>query len=122
CLAAMSADDGVEAQVGAIVTVGRRRANAPQRRRAPVLDYTAVELHLVEVRADIVVLEIAVDAADGVRLPPRQPALAHLLRERNQFPLQPLRLVVEGDRQLEEATIAVVALRVVARRRVVSEQ
>src|SRR5262245_31042021 len=104
------------------MAVGSCRTDAPQRWRAPVLDYTAVELDLVEVRPDIVILEVAVNAAHCVRFSPRQRTLPHLVGERDEFPFHALRLVVETHLQLEEAAITVVALRVVARLRVVSEQ
>src|SRR5262249_4343244 len=74
-LTAVPADPGVGIQTGAIMAVGCRRAHAPQRRCAEVADDAAIELYLVEVRPNVVILEIAVDAPHRVRPPPRQPAL-----------------------------------------------
>src|SRR2546427_519344 len=65
----------VEIQTGAVMSVGRSRADSPERWRAPLADHAAVKLHLVEIRSNVVVLEVAVDTAHRVSAAPRQPAL-----------------------------------------------
>src|SRR5437899_9305103 len=65
-LAAVAAYHCVEIQTGAVMSVGRSRADSPERWRAPLADHAAVKLHLVEIRSNVVVLEVAVDTAHRV--------------------------------------------------------
>ena len=75
----MPADDAVEIEAGAVMAIGSGMADAPERCGFPLLDDAAVELHLVEILADVVILEIAIDAADRVGTAARDPALALLV-------------------------------------------
>src|SRR5262245_25573297 len=61
-LATVTANDAVEVEIGAVMSVRRRVADAPERCRFPLLDNAAIELHLIEIFANVVILEIAVNA------------------------------------------------------------
>src|SRR5260370_30209162 len=111
--------------------IRRGRADAPQRGRPPLADHTAVKLYLVKARPNIVVLEVAVDAAHRVSTTARQPTLPLSLVGRGQggsvgqvmqLALHALGFGVIGDFQLEKAAIAVVALRVVGSGRIIGKQ
>src|SRR5439155_21882464 len=71
-LAAVSADGGVEVETGSVVAIRTGRSHAPERGSSPAANDTAVKLHLIKIGPDIVVLEVAIDAADGICLPRRQ--------------------------------------------------
>src|SRR5581483_7665051 len=89
------------------------RADAPQWRRAPQPLDTAVELHLVECRPHVVILGIAVDAANRVRVPPGQPTVSLLVCQVLEFSFEAFRAIVIGNLYLEESSISLVALRVI---------
>src|SRR5262245_42327164 len=137
----MPANDFLKAQTRPVMAVWRRAADAPERRGPPLLDEAAIELHLVERLADIVVLEVAVDAADRVgaaagdeerrgdrapggrgekqltkALSPHRPVArspCRSVRQHHQLTFEPIALVIPRHLQLEETAVAVVAFGVI---------
>src|SRR5258706_189998 len=78
-LAAVRTGGRVVVEAGAVVAVWSGVGDAPQRRGTPQADDAAVVLRLVEILADVVILEVAVDPLDGVAAAFRHLAFAFLV-------------------------------------------
>src|SRR5262249_57180301 len=74
----------------------------------------------VEIGADVVIFHIAIDAANRIGLPARNPAIIPPICEIMKLALQPLILFIVSHLQLEKPPVAVKALGVIPSCRVIS--
>ena len=68
-------------ETGSVVAIRTGRAHAPERGGLPVADDAAVELHLPETGAHVVILEVAVDAPDREGAAARHQAVSLPVRQ-----------------------------------------
>src|SRR5262249_13798722 len=101
-------------QARPVVAIWRSRTNSPERGRAPFTNEAAVELHLVESGAHVVIFHVTVNTANRVGLAPGHPDVALALGKIVNPSLQPCGLFVVSHPKLKKTPIAVVAASVIS--------
>src|SRR5436305_5621056 len=101
----MAADDLRQRHRAAVVAECRSRADSPQGGGAEPRERAPVELQLPALRTEVVVAEVAVDAADGEGSQPALPAGAAAPRQQPD-PAPQSAVGARRHRQVEEAAVA----------------